>query len=275
MSAEPSFRIYEKPNLDRPALITGWIEDACGLGASSIDYLIRKLGFREFAEIMPEGFFPMAGVVVADDVAQFPDSKFYVSDEHNLVIFKSNTPRADWHRFLNAVLDVAQKDCGVKQIYAVGAMISYAAHTMPRLLVSIVNSSEMKEMLEPFGVMGNTDYETPPGQKPTLNSYLLWTAKKRGIPATNLWVPVPYYLVSLDDPRARKRLLDFFNVRFSLGIDLRDLDAEVMEQNGKIGQLFQKSPEIEGYVRKLETGEGLETEESEKLAREIDEFLKK
>jgi hypothetical protein len=88
-------------------------------------------------------------------------------------------------------------------------------------------------------------------------------------------VPVPYYLVSLDDPRARKRLLDFFNVRFSLGIDLRDLDAEVMEQNGKIGQLFQKSPEIEGYVRKLETGEGLETEESEKLAREIDEFLKK
>lgn len=275
MSTEPSVRIYEKPNLNKPALITGWVEDAGGLGASTADYIVSKLGCREFGEIMPEGFFPMAGVVVVDDVAQFPESKFYVSEKHNLVVFKSNTPRAEWYRFLNAVLDVAQEDCGVNEVYSLGAMVSYSAHTTPRLLISVVNSNELKVKLEPYGLVSNTDYETPPGQKPTLNSYLIWVARKRGISAANLWIPVPYYLVPLDDPRARKKLIDFVNARFNLSIDQGDLDNEIAGQNQRISQLFQKSPEVEGYVGKLETGEGLNAEEGEKLAHEMAEFLKK
>lgn len=275
MSTEPSVRIYERPNLNKPALITGWIEDAGGLGASTADYIIGKLGCREFAEIMPEGFFPMAGVVVADNVAQFPESKFYASEKHDLVIFKSNMPRGEWHRFLNAVVEVAQEDCGVSEIYSLGAMVTYAAHTTPRVLISVVNSNELKVRLEPYDVVSNTDYETPPGQKPTLNSYLIWVAKRRGIPAANLWIPVPYYLVPLDDPRARKKLVDFVNTRFNLSIDTADLDDEIADQNRRISQLFQKSPEVEGYVGKLEAGEGLNAEEGEKLAREMAEFLKK
>ena len=274
MSAEPVFHLHGGHSLAKPALIAAWAEDAGGLGVRTVDYLIEALGCREFGEILPEGFFPMAGVNVVNDVAQFPKSKFYVSDESNLVIFRSNIPRTGWYSFLNAVLDVAGHDCNVSEIYTLGAMISPAAHTAPRLLISIVNQLEIKEDLEPYHVMTGTDYETPPGQKPTLSSYLIWLAKQREIRGVNLWVPVPYYLVSIDDPRACKRLVYFFNSKFDLGVDFTKLDEQIAQQNDKITGLFERAPELEAFVRRLEAGDGLDGEESEKLAREMAEALK-
>ena len=275
MSLGPVFRLHGEHKLEKPALIVAWLEDASSMGIRTLDYLIEGLGFREFGEILPEGFFPMAGVNVADDVAQFPESKFYVSDRSNLVIFRSNIPRTGWHGFLNAVLDVAGHDCNVSEIYTMGAMISPAAHTAPRLLISIVNQKEMKEELEPFNMMTGTDYETQPGQKPTLSSYLIWLAKQREIRGVNLWVPVPYYLVSIDDPRACKRLVYFFNSKFNLGVDFTKLDMRIAQQNDRIASLFQRLPELEAFVRRLEAGEGLNGEESEQLAREMSEALQK
>ena len=102
MSPEPVFRLHGEHRLEKPALIVAWAEDASNLGVRAVDYLIEGLGCREFGEILPEGFFPMAGVSVVDDVAQFPKSKFYISDEHNLVIFRSNIPRTNWHRCCTA-----------------------------------------------------------------------------------------------------------------------------------------------------------------------------
>jgi predicted ATP-grasp superfamily ATP-dependent carboligase len=268
------FRLHGEHRLEKPALIVAWLEDAGGLGIRTVDYLIEALGCREFGEILPEGFFPMAGVNVVDDVAQFPQSKFYISDERNLVIFRSNIPRTGWHGFLNAVLDVAGHDCDVSEIYTLGAMISPAAHTAPRLLISIVNQKEVKESLEPYNVMTGTDYETPPGQKPTLSVYLSWLAGQREIRGVNLWVPVPYYLLSIDDPRACKRLVYFFNSKFDLGVDFTKLDEQIAQQDDRIAGLFQRSPESEAFVRRLEAGDGLDGEESEKLAREMADALR-
>jgi len=274
VSGEEAVGISGSPDLEGSVLIVAWAEDAGNLGVRVADYLLQSLGYREFGEVLPEGFFPMSGVNVVDDVARFPESKFYVCDSNNLVIFKSSIPRMGWHRFLTSVLDVACRDRAVKEIYTVGAMISTAAHTVPRLLISIVNNKEIKPTLEPYNVVADNDYETPPGQKPTLSSYLAWLAGQRNIPAVNLWVPLPYYLVSTDDPRAVKRLVYFFNSKFDLGVDFTDLDSVIALQNNKIASLFDKSPEIKNMVRKLEVGDGLDGEESEKLAREMAEALK-
>ncbi len=275
MKSEAVYRVYGKPRLKGPVLLVGWAEDAGHLGLSTLDYIMRDLGSREFAEIRPEDFFTMAGINVEDDVAVFPQSKFYVAGDGKLVIFRSNMPRTDWHRFLNVVLDVALKYCGVKEIYTVGAMLSSTAHTMPRLLMPIVNSNAMKAELTPFNVVDSTDYETPPGQKPTLSSYLSWLAGQRGINTANLWVPVPFYLLALDDPRAVKRLVYFFNSRFDLGIDFTALDAEIAEQNSRIARMYTELPEIEGIVRRLEVGEGVDTDEAEKLTQTIAEAFRR
>jgi proteasome assembly chaperone (PAC2) family protein len=274
LSTEQPIRLSGRSDLKETIMMIAWAEDASSLGVRTADYLIQSLGYREFGEILPEGFFPMGGVNVVDDVARFPESRLYMCDSNSLVIFKSSIPRMGWHRFLTSLLDVAHQDCGVKEIYTLGAMISSAAHTVPRLLISIVNNKEIKAALEPYNVMVDNDYESPPGQKPTLSSYLSWLAGQRGIPAVNLWVPVPYYLVPVDDPRSVKRLVYFFNSKFDLNVDFTALDAVIAEQNNKIVRLFEKSPEIKNMVRRLEVGDGLEGEESERLAREIAEALK-
>lgn len=273
MNGPSSLNLFDKTKLQDAALIIGWVEDASNLSMRTTDYLIRDLGCTEIGEILPQEFFPLAGVSVENDVAQFPRSKLYGSSRHKLMVFQSNIPRMEWHRFLNILLDVAQ-EYGVSEIYTLGAMVSASAHTMPRQLITVLNSGTIKAELEPFNVMADTDYETPHGQKPTMSTYLLWLARQRGIDAVNLWVPVPYYLVPVDDPRACKRLVYFFNSKFDLGIDFIALDTEIAEQNRRIAGLFDRSPDVEALVRRLETGEGIDGDESDKLAREILEYLK-
>lgn len=269
------FGIYRKPELQSSSLVVGWSEDAGKLGPKVIDYLNKKLGGEEFGEIEPADFFPLGGVSIEDNVAQFPESKFYCSQEKNLVIFKSNSPRSEWYKFLNSVLDVAEHYCHTKELYTIGGMVSLSAHTAPRQLLAITNSPEMKTALSQYDLARDMDYETPPGQRPTLSAYLLWAAKRRNIPGASLWVPIPFYLVSTEDPKAWRKAVQFFDDRFGLGIDFRDLDEEVARQNEKIAELRNQFPEIDDYVHRLESNLSLTEEEHGKLIKEIEEFLRK
>jgi proteasome assembly chaperone (PAC2) family protein len=269
------FKVSKEPALQSSSLVVGWSEDAGKLGARVIDYLSRKLGAEEFAELELEYFFPLGGVGVEDDVAQFPEGKFHFCRDKNLVLLGSTPPRSEWYQFLMAVLDVAQNLCHVKEIYIIGGMISPGAHTTPRLIMPIASSGEMKMSLNEFGVNVDMDYETPPGQRPTLSSYLLWVAKGRGINGACLWVPVPFYLVSAEDPRACKRVIEFLDNRLGLGIDYSDLNDEITEQNKKMAELTSQMPELGGYIQKLETSLVLSSEEGEKLAKEVEDFLKR
>ncbi|MCK4242585.1 MAG: PAC2 family protein, partial [Dehalococcoidia bacterium] len=250
-------------------------EDAGKLGTRVIDYLNKKLGGEEFGGIEPADFFPLGGVSIEDDVAQFPESKFYCCQEKNLVIFKSNSPRSEWYKFLNSVLDVAEHYCHTKELYTIGGMVSLSAYTAPRQLLAITNSPEMKTALSPYDLARDMDYETPPGQRPTLSAYLLWAARRRNIPGTSLWVPIPSYLVSTEDPKACRKAVQFFDNRFGLGIDFRDLDEEVARQNEKIAELRNRFPELDDYFHRLESNLSLTEEEHGKLIKEIEEFLRK
>ncbi|MBN1375656.1 MAG: PAC2 family protein [Dehalococcoidia bacterium] len=274
MNVSEAVKFHERPDFHDAVLVVGWLEDASKLAKQTADYLIQGLECREIGEIDPQGFFPMTGVSVENNIAQFPECRFYGSSLRNVVVFRSNIPRMEWYSFLNVLLQAAG-EVGVSEIYTLGAMVSASAHTMPRQLIGIMNSDISRTDLEPFNVMTNADYETAPGQKPTMSSYLLWLARQQGIKAVNLWVPIPYYLLPVDDPRACKRLIYFFNSKFDLGIDFTALDAEISEQNRRIADLFLKSPDIEELVRKLEVGSGLEGDESEKLAREMLACLRK
>lgn len=273
LAEQTAYRITSRMQFDAPVMVVGWLDDASGIGEKTLDYLIAGTACSPCAEILLEGFFPLAGVSVENNVARFPDCTFYGSSERNLLIFRSSIPRTDWYRFLNAVLDVAAV-FGVKEIYTVGTMVSAAAHTMPRMLMGIVNNAEIKERLIPYNVITSADFETPPGQKPTFSSYLSWVARQRNIDTVNLWVPAPFYLVQVEDPRACKRLIYFFNDKYNLGLDFTAIDEEIAAQNKKIADLYIISPDIEQFVRRLETGEGLDSEQSEKLMQEMSEHLK-
>lgn len=274
MIEKHAINISKKPNMTSSTLIVSWIEDAADLGQNTADYLIEKLRCHEFAQIEPEGFFPLGGVSVDDDVAEFPESRFYCSEDAGMVIFKSSIPRADWYQFLSSILDVAEQYCAVKEIYTIGGMISWGPHTTPRSLMAVANSPEMKKTLIGHGLPMSMDFETPPGQRPTLNSFLMWTAQRRNLAGASLWVPVPFYLLSVEDPSSSRTLASFLDTALDLGIDFADLDSDIETQHEKLAQMRRKRPELDGYIVKIENNEALTREEGEKLVKGVELFFK-
>jgi proteasome assembly chaperone (PAC2) family protein len=267
-------RIHKEPGLRRSCLILGWREDIGDFGHKATAYLNRKLGAEEFAEIDPEDFFSLNGVSVEDNVARFPESKFYVCQQHDLVVFQSDSPATEWYRFLNSVLDVAEHHCGTREFYALGSMISLDAHTTPRQLLSVANSAEMKGALSQYELAGEMDYQTPFGERPTLNSFLLWVARQRNVPGVSLWAPIPFYLAAAGDAQAQKRVLTFLNERLRLEIDFSDLDQEIRQQNDRVARARSHDPMIDDYVSRLESNVVLSKEENAELIRRIEDVLR-
>ncbi len=173
------------------------------------------------------------------------------------------------------VLDIAEHYCGVKEFYTIGGIVSLIAHTTRRRILTIVNQPELKSMLAGHGLDTDLDYRTPPGGRPTLSSFLLWVAKRRNIGGANLWGQVPFYLATGEDPRAWKTVIEFFDKRFNLAIDLEEIDQQVEEQERKINQLRMENREIDACLGTLERGGVLTHEENEKLVQEIDNLLGK
>jgi len=274
LSEGKSFKLFTRPKFDSSTVVVVWNQDVGRLGPKVADYLTGQLDGQELGEISPEGFFSLSGITVEDDIAQFPESKFYRCQNEDFVIFRSDIPRFDWYGFINLVLDIAEKYFKIKHIYTVGGMVLPSAHTTPRTLLSVVNSTEVKKILSKYDIVDNMDYETREDQRPTFSSYLLWAAKIRDIPGACLWVPVPFYLMTVEDPQACKKVLEFFNRHLELNINFADIDNEVAEQNKKIAQARSQFPELDGYITKLESNLGLTADEGEKLVKEMDELLR-
>jgi proteasome assembly chaperone (PAC2) family protein len=264
-----------QPKLRKPTLVIGWESDTAQLGARVTDYLIKNLNMQAFCDINPVEFFPLGGVAIENDIVQFPQSTFYACHEHNLIIFRSAIPRYEWYKFLNLIIDVAQEYYHVKEMYAVGGMVTLMPHTVSRDSWATFNSPQIKKALSPYQLSREMDFETPPGSRPTLNSYLLWIAKTRNLPAVNLWVPVPFYLMSNNDPGSHKKALEFIDNRLDLHLDFKDIDASIKQQNEKLERLRKSATEIDESIRKLENEQPLSEEERENLVKAIDDCLRK
>lgn len=263
-------RVYSRPDLENASLIVGWLEDVGKVGPRVIEYLKTHISAKMFCEIEPEKFFPLDGVAVIDDVAQFPMSKFFVDGEDGLVLFESNQPLNERYKFLNDVLDVGQYYCKIKELYTIGGIISPIAHTSPRRLLSVFNQSEFHDQLRGFE-LEDMAWEG----SPAINSFLLWAAQQRNIPGLSLWSEVAFYLAAVGDSKAAKSALSFFNRRFDLGLDFTALDSEIEAQDDKLATLRRENPEIDKYIRTLEVGLSLNEDEQLKLAQGVAEFLEK
>jgi predicted ATP-grasp superfamily ATP-dependent carboligase len=202
-----------------------------------------------------------------------PEAKLYACPDHNLLFLRSNAPISEWHQFFSSILDVCQ-EYQVKELHVIGGMITSAPHTTPRKIMATCNSTEAKMAFSPYDIVNEFDYQTPAGQKPTLNSYLLWEARKRGIPAVSLWMPIPYYLVNVGDRLGQKIVTEFFNRRFNLEMMTDDLEEAVKIQNIKLAELRNASPHINDYINKLESNLSLTDDETQKLINDIENCLK-
>jgi len=263
--------IYETPKLHSPSLIVGWqTRDVGKLGPKVIDFLNERLGGREIAEIKPLGFFPFGGIRFKDDLVQVPESKFWACEKDNLLIFRGDEPVFEHYQFLNSVLDFAESYCHAKELYTLSGVVSFIAHTSPRRILTVFNQQELKKSLQGYG-LENMTWEGPPA----ISSYLLWLARRRGIPGVSLWPEIPFYLATTEDPQAIKLSLSFLNRRFNLSMNLGEFDSEISDLNEKMVKLRKEDAEINEYINSLENGLRLDEEEQLKLAEKVYELLGK
>ncbi len=262
--------VHSQPELENASLVVDWQEVAGKLGPKVIDYLNKHIRSKSFCEIEPVRFFPLGGVVIDNNIAQFPVSRFYAGTRKDLVIFESTEPPYERYRFLNSVLDVAEHYCRVKELYTVSGTISPIAHSSPRRILAVFNQPEFQRRLRGYELEDMT-WEGPPA----ISSFLLWLAQKRGIPGVSLWPEVAFYLAATQDPRAAKVVLSFFDRKLELGLDFTGLDLEIKDQNDKLALLRREDPQIDRYIRTLEMGISLNEEEQLRLARGVTEFLEK
>jgi proteasome assembly chaperone (PAC2) family protein len=251
-----------------PTLIVAWKEDAGKLSPCVVDYINEKLGAKSFCEVEPMGFFSLEGVAIENDTAQFPEGKFYRSERKDLVTFKGSEPHFERYRFLNALSDLAQHYCKIKELYTVGGTISPIAHSSPRKVLAVFNQPEIQEELSGYG-LNNMNWQGPPA----ISSFLLWIAQRKAIPGVSLWTEIPFYLAPGEDLQATKKTLAFFDKRFDLALDLAGLDEEIRQQNAKIDQLRQDDPEIDRYIGMLESRLSLSAEEQLGLTKKVTEAL--
>ncbi len=264
----------EDPGLDRSSLVVGWSDDAADLGTRVTASLVGRLEGREFADISPQGFFSMSGVGVEQDVARFPDSKFYVCRQQELVVFRSDAPQTDWHAFLTCILDIAEHHCNATMLYLVGAMVSLHAHTTPRQLLAVFSSQRVKEDFGDHGLIADMDYQTPAGERPTLNSYLMWAAEERGIPGVSLWVTVPFYLSNTRDPQAQRKVLTLLDDKLRLETDFGDLDADIRRHNTTLAEARARFPDVDDYIGRLESNLMLSDEQRGELLKKVQHCLR-
>lgn len=264
------FRFSEKPEFENPSLIVGWERDSSKVSTKVIEYLNQKLKSKNFCEIEPVSFFSFAGVVIENDIAQFPECKFYYSQRNNLLILKGSEPQFERYKFLNAIADLAQHYCNIKELYTISATVSLTAHTSPRQISAVFNQRRIQEKHQGYGLQ-DMDWQGPPA----ISSYLLWIAKNRGIPGVSLWPQIPFYMAASEDFQAIKSTLSFLDEKFNLDLDFRELDKKISDQNTKIERLREEDSEIDKYIGMLESELSLSEEEQMELTMKVTELLER
>jgi len=250
-------------------LLVGWTRDIGAVSRGVADFLADVPGTRPFGQIKPVDFFPVGGVTVKDDVAEFPRSELLCNERNNVVILRSDEPQSRRYEFLNGVLDLVEQYNGAEALYAVNGIASLIPHTATRRVFLVSNDPALQRELRRL-VPGGLAWQGPPHT----SIYLLWLAKNRHLPGAGLWVEVPFYLVDSEDFQAIKTGVSLLGRILGWQYDLDDLDQRIAEQDETLTLLREQDLEIDTKIRILEQGETLGRDEQQELVEAVQGALK-
>ncbi len=262
-------RFTARPRLENASLIIGWTKDTGAVSGATANYLVEMSGSRSFGRIEPVSFFPVGGVTVEEDIAQFPESRFYYSEQNHLAVLRSDEPQANKHGFLNAVLDLAEYHGRVEALYAVNGVASYSPHTNPRRVFGIFGDPAIQRKLRRL-VPADMTWQGPPHT----STYLLWLATERGLSAANLWIEVPFYLAGSEDFQAIATAVSVVGRILGRQWELDELDQLAAREEAKLEQLRLDDPQVDQMITTLEQGRPLQKEEQLELVEAVKSALK-
>jgi len=261
------FRFTFEPRLKKSSFVVGWTKDTGAVSPLAADHLIKASGSNGFCQIEPADFYPVGGVGVIDDVARFPQSRFFYSERNPVVILRADEPQSNRYEFLNAVLDLAEhygktdlrEPSQAEALYTINGIAAVTAHTTPRRVFAVFTDAATQRKLQER-VPANANWQGPPH----VSTYLLWLAGQRHLPGVSLWVEVPFYLSDYEDYPSVKAAVSLLSTMLGWDLDLGEMDRLAAEQNEKLARL-EDDPQIAEKLRALEEGQSLDREEQMEL----------
>ncbi|MDF2957463.1 MAG: putative ATP-dependent carboligase [Candidatus Alkanophagales archaeon MCA70_species_1] len=198
---------------------SGWA-DAGRISSFCLNYLVRKLGAEEFAEVVSDEFYVLSDVVKRPRVVikgayledfNYPTLRFYSCEGASPALALSFGPEPDlkWDEFLDLFSGVIER-VGVEKVYTVGGVVSGE-----RGVSVVVNDEGLKEEFKGRGVDLVT-YQGPSSIHSAILSYL----REKGVVAATLWGSTPY----AEDPVVWLEVVRKVASVLGLELDVGDLE---------------------------------------------------
>jgi proteasome assembly chaperone (PAC2) family protein len=279
-------RIYERPTLERPVLISafrGW-NDGGQAATLAAGYLARLWGARKFADIDPELFvdFQATRPMVSLDEGQtrrieWPENTFYRAripgTERDAVLLVGVEPNYRWRTFSDLVAGLAV-DLQIELAVSLGALLADVPHTRP---APVTGAATDQKLVDELGLQLSR-YEGPTG----IVGVLLDACRRASIPSVSLWAAVPHYVSLAPSPRAARALCDRLSGVLGVPVDTAELAEAEESYVEQVSEAVASDSETAAYVEELEQrADSLDWLEEagglpsgEALAQEIARFLR-
>jgi proteasome assembly chaperone (PAC2) family protein len=276
-------RIFERPSLERPVLVTafrGWNDG--GQGASLAGgYLARAWDATRFAEIDSEEFFDFQAtrphVSLEEGLTRridWPENAFYYTrvpgTDRDAVLLIGVEPNLRWRTFCELVVGLAT-ELKVELAVTMGSLLADVPHTRPSPVTASASDPNLIEALE----LQPSRYEGPTGIVGVLHD----ACRRAGIASVSIWAAVPHYVSLAPSPRAALALCDKLGELLAAEIDTAELQEAADQYAEQVTEAVSTDAETQAYVEELEQRtDAIEAAEDlpsgESLAAELTEFLR-
>lgn len=278
-----AIKIEYLPELKDPLLIVGFDGwgNALDISRGMVDYMIRKLDAKPFANINPDLFYrfdenrPFVNIEngLLKKVSP-PGGGLYATEpgavDRDLIFCKASEPSLRWFEFADAILALSSR-IGVKTVICLGSMYDNVLHT--DLVISAVASS--KDTLSALREkrIFSVDYKGPGA----IHSTILMESQKRGIECISLWCHCPYYLQGTTHFGLLSHLGALLASWGSFSLDITELEMTWRELDRQIQEIIDKNPELQKMISELRKakikGSLVDAKKHEKIIH-LEDFLK-
>jgi proteasome assembly chaperone (PAC2) family protein len=164
---------------------------------------------------------------------------------NDLILFHGVEPHLRWNIFADLIIDLAI-EFNVLQIFTIGGTYDYLPHTYPPLVSALFNYEELREKVVQSG-LDLTEYTGPI----SIQTFILESAKKRGLRAVSLWGHAPQYLQTRNVKviySVLKRLVALTTIE----VDLSELENDSNYFDQQINHLVEQDPKLQEVISKFE-----------------------
>lgn len=253
-----SYLVWEAtpPKLKSTILVTafqGWF-DVGGSATGALEWLCERSESLKIAHIDPEEFFnfseerPTTRLVDNRREITWPSNEVHVlsSDKlrHDVVLVMGAEPQLRWRSYANTLVELADL-CGTVLLITLGAQIDRVPHTRP---VKVTGSTSDPELADRLGLI-QPSYEGPTGVVGVLHDRF----GEIKTSAVSLRASVPHYVSGVPNPKACRALLERLERITGIATGWAELDEAAQEWEDRVTAAMDGSPEVERYVRHLET----------------------